>query len=92
MGFLFKHFARPRSRFPRPARGREDASRRPAFRLTGEIAFTTPSSAAVDATHREWAKRGLTILQPPIDLDFGRTFLARDPDGNRLRVFAPAGA
>ena len=55
---------------------------------SGEIAFTAPSSAAVDAVHRDWAKRGLAILQPPVDLDFGRTFLVRDPDGNRLRVFA----
>ena len=26
------------------------------------------------------------------ELDFGRTFVALDPDGHRLRVFAPAGA
>ena len=28
--------------------------------------------------------------QAPTDLDFGRTFVALDPDGHRLRVFAPA--
>jgi catechol 2,3-dioxygenase-like lactoylglutathione lyase family enzyme len=28
--------------------------------------------------------------QSPTELDFGRTFVALDPDGHRLRVFAPA--
>ena len=53
----------------------------------GEIAFTADD---VDAVHRDWSGRGLTILQPPTDLDFGRTFVAVDPDGHRLRVFRPA--
>jgi predicted enzyme related to lactoylglutathione lyase len=44
----------------------------------------------VDAVHADWAKRGLPIVQPPTDMDFGRTFTALDPDGHRLRVFRPA--
>ena len=52
----------------------------------GELAFT---AADVDAVHTDWARRGLTIVQPPTELDFGRTFVAVDPDGHRLRVFAP---
>ena len=28
----------------------------------------------------------------PTDMEFGRTFVALDPDGHRLRVFAPAAA
>lgn len=55
----------------------------------GEIAFTLPDAAAVDATHRDWRKRGLDIAQPPVDMDFGHTFVALDPDRHRLRVFAP---
>lgn len=55
----------------------------------GELAFT---AADVDAVHADWAGRGLTIAQAPTGLDFGRTFVALDPDGHRLRVFAPAGA
>ena len=43
----------------------------------------------VDAAHADWVGRGLSILQPPVDLDFGRTFVALDPDGHRLRVFKP---
>jgi predicted enzyme related to lactoylglutathione lyase len=57
-----------------------------------EIAFTRSDAAAVDTTHADWCRRGLPVVQRPTDLDFGRTFLALDPDGHRLRVFAPAGA
>lgn len=57
-----------------------------------EIATVVRSSAEVDATCADWQGRGLTILQQPTDLDFGRTFVALDPDGHRLRVFCPAQA
>jgi catechol 2,3-dioxygenase-like lactoylglutathione lyase family enzyme len=57
-----------------------------------EIAMTATDAAAVDAAHADWAARGLAILQAPTDLDFGRTFVALDPDGHRLRVFAPGQA
>ena len=57
-----------------------------------EIAFTVADAAAVDATHADWKKRGLAIAQAPVDLDFGHTFVALDPDGHRLRVFVPGGA
>lgn len=56
----------------------------------GEIALPVDGAAAVDARHAEWRARGLPILQAPTDMDFGRTFVAADPDGHRLRVFAPA--
>jgi predicted enzyme related to lactoylglutathione lyase len=52
-----------------------------------EIAFLAPD---IDATHAEWHALGTTIAQPPTNMDFGRTFTALDPDGNRLRVFKPA--
>ncbi|WP_199085622.1 VOC family protein [Bosea sp. ASV33] len=64
----------------------------PAATTTGgaaEIAMIAPSLEAVDAIHADWRKRGIAILQEPTDLDFGRTFTARDPDGHRLRVFRP---
>ena len=54
-----------------------------------ELAFPVGDPAAVDATCAAWSGRGVTILQPPIDLDFGRSFVAVDPDGHWLRVFAP---
>lgn len=55
----------------------------------GEIAFAVPDAAAVDAVHADWRGRGLDIAQAPTDMDFGRTFVALDPDRHRLRVFAP---
>jgi predicted enzyme related to lactoylglutathione lyase len=55
----------------------------------GELAFSVTDNATVETLHADWRARGLIIVQPPTDLDFGRTFLALDPDGHRLRVFAP---
>lgn len=55
-----------------------------------EVAFTVADNTAVDGTFADWQKRGLTIAQKPTAMDFGRTFVALDPDGHRLRVFAPA--
>jgi predicted enzyme related to lactoylglutathione lyase len=52
-----------------------------------ELAFTVKD---VDAAYSDWTRRGLTALQEPTDMDFGRTFVAIDPDGHRLRVFTPA--
>jgi catechol 2,3-dioxygenase-like lactoylglutathione lyase family enzyme len=59
---------------------------------SGEIAFTVGDADAVRSVHADWHQRGLPILQAPVDLDFGHTFVALDPDGHRLRVFAPNGA
>lgn len=55
-----------------------------------ELAFTVGDDDAVRATHADWLVRGLDVLQPPTAMDFGFTFTACDPDGHRLRVFAPA--
>jgi predicted enzyme related to lactoylglutathione lyase len=57
----------------------------------GEIALSVENNEALEARHADWRQRGLSIVQPPTDMDFGRTFVALDPDGHRLRVFAPAG-
>ncbi|MET7477035.1 VOC family protein [Streptomyces sp. NPDC005648] len=40
----------------------------------------------VDAIFRCWKSKGVTILLEPHDAGFGPTFLAADPDGNRIRV------
>ncbi|CAO3417155.1 VOC family protein [Azospirillum endophyticum] len=55
----------------------------------GEIAFTVADETAVRDLYADWSARGLTILQQPTAMDFGHTFVAQDPDGHRLRVFAP---
>ena len=55
-----------------------------------ELAFPVNRDADVDATCADWKARGLSIIQEPTVMDFGRTFVALDPDNHRLRVFAPA--
>jgi predicted enzyme related to lactoylglutathione lyase len=55
-----------------------------------EIAFAVADVDTLHALHTDWAGRVQTIIQPPTDMDFGRTFTALDPDGHRLRVFVPA--
>jgi len=65
----------------------------PAAAVTGggaEIVFTVADVDAVRNMHIEWRNRGLAIAQSPTAMDFGYTFVALDPDGHRLRVFAPA--
>ena len=57
---------------------------------SAELAFTVADNDAVQRLYGDWGGRGLRIAQAPTDLDFGRTFVALDPDGHRLRVFAPA--
>ena len=51
-----------------------------------ELAFTVPD---VDSAYAGWSRRGLTFLRAPTGMDFGRRFVPCDPDGHRLRVFAP---
>lgn len=55
----------------------------------GEIAFPVADDGTVETLHRDWSGRGLPIAQEPTRMDFGTTFVALDPDGHRLRVFAP---
>jgi catechol 2,3-dioxygenase-like lactoylglutathione lyase family enzyme len=56
----------------------------------GEIAFPVDNPAEVDAAFAEWRGLGVKIALEPTQMDFGYTFVALDPDGQRLRVFAPA--
>ena len=61
----------------------------PAAITTGggtELAFEVKSKACVLEVHAEWQRKGLPILQEPVAMDFGFTFVALDPDGHRLRV------
>ncbi|TPK43947.1 MULTISPECIES: VOC family protein [unclassified Mesorhizobium] len=58
-----------------------------ATRGGAEIVFALDTPEAVDAAQADWSGRGLKILQAPTDMDFGRTFVALDPDNHRLRVY-----
>lgn len=55
-----------------------------------EVALTAADSAEVDALYAAWRLRGVAVAQAPTAMDFGYTFVALDPDGHRLRVFAPS--
>ncbi|WP_338090072.1 hypothetical protein [Pectobacterium punjabense] len=42
----------------------------------------------VDTIYQEWKELGVKFALEPINLEFGYTFVAIDPDGHRLRVCA----
>lgn len=53
-----------------------------------QLAFEVPVDA-VDACAAELAAKGITILSPPTNRDFGhRTLFFRDPDGNLIEIYA----
>ncbi len=54
-----------------------------------EICFSEDNYEAVHGNFDDW-KNKARIIQQPTEMDFGFTFVAEDPDGHRLRVFAPA--
>lgn len=54
----------------------------------GELAFTVANRKTVDELFIQWQAKQLTILCSPNQLPYGYTFVALDPDGNRLRVVA----
>jgi catechol 2,3-dioxygenase-like lactoylglutathione lyase family enzyme len=56
---------------------------------TGELAMGVETIEEVEALCADQRGKGATILQEPVTMDFGQTFLAADPDGHRLRVFCP---
>ena len=56
----------------------------------GELAMAVGTNEEIESLSADWKRKGATILQEPVTMDFGRTFLASDPDGHRLRVFCPA--
>jgi catechol 2,3-dioxygenase-like lactoylglutathione lyase family enzyme len=67
----------------------------PAAKGTGgghEVCFPVEGKARVDELHADLSKRGLAIAQAPVEMDFGYTFVALDPDRHRLRVFASNGS
>jgi len=55
----------------------------------GEICISRPTEAEVHTLYADWKQRGIPIVHEPMRLDFGLNFLVVDPDGHRIRVFAP---
>jgi len=54
-----------------------------------ELGFVVEDSDAVERLYAEWRAADVTIEQAPMTAVFGRTFVALDPDGHRLRVCTP---
>ncbi|MFB9953058.1 VOC family protein [Rhizobium puerariae] len=53
-----------------------------------EVCFRRDDAADVDRIYADWTKRGLRVLQTPVHMDFGYTFVVTDLDGHRLRVYS----
>ncbi|PWJ84567.1 catechol 2,3-dioxygenase-like lactoylglutathione lyase family enzyme [Pseudaminobacter salicylatoxidans] len=54
-----------------------------------ELAFMVDDDAAVDRLYDTWRAADVPIEQEPSVAVFGRTFVALDPDGHRIRVCTP---
>ncbi|WED44023.1 VOC family protein [Legionella cardiaca] len=55
----------------------------------GEIGLAVGDIDTVNRLHETWLQQGVTIIQSPVMMDFGFTFVALDPDNHRIRVFHP---
>lgn len=53
-----------------------------------ELAFSMCNSKEVDALFLQWQEKGIHFALTPTQVPFGYTFLALDPDNNRLRVLS----
>jgi predicted enzyme related to lactoylglutathione lyase len=54
-----------------------------------ELCISRASDDEVLKLHADWVGLGVSIIQKPARHDFGLNFAAVDPDGHRIRVFAP---
>jgi hypothetical protein len=52
----------------------------------GELAFTLDNNKKVDELFAEWQEKAINMALPPTVVPYGYTFVALDPDDNRLRV------
>lgn len=53
-----------------------------------EISFDVADVPTLQQLHDDWVAKGLPILVAPVQMPFGYTFVAADPDGHRIRVVA----
>ena len=53
-----------------------------------ELVFSFDKPEQVDELFVQWQKKAIPFAQAPTELPFGYTFVALDPNGNRLRVIA----
>lgn len=53
-----------------------------------ELCLGDVTREQVDAIYQEWMQNQIPVVMSAVELDFGYTFVAVDPDGHRLRVCA----
>ena len=53
-----------------------------------EISFDVADVPTLEKLHADWVSKGLLILVEPVQMPFGHTFVAADPDGHRIRAVA----
>lgn len=56
---------------------------------SGELAFTVDNNNSVDELFDKWQEKSINMALAPTMVPYGYTFVALDPDGNRLRVVSP---
>ncbi len=47
-------------------------------------------SENVDVTFADWRAKGVELIQEPETMPFGRSFMAKDPDGHYLTIYCMA--
>ncbi|MEM5492342.1 VOC family protein [Hoeflea sp. AS16] len=57
-----------------------------------EISFNVADVPALEKCHSDCMEKGMPILVDLVEMPFGHTFVAADPDGHRIRVVANARA
>jgi len=70
---------------------KERASSQPPATVTGggmELSIRVPDETMLKRLYEQWKSRGISFAQTPTVLVFGQTFVALDPDGHRIRIFA----
>ncbi|MDC0609841.1 glyoxalase [Vibrio sp.] len=53
----------------------------------GELVLATAGESELNNLFNEWIKWGVSVVQEPIYLPFGYTFVVADPDNHRIRVW-----
>lgn len=62
----------------------------PKAHITGggtELSLMVDNSKVLHHLYEQWENKGVKFIQTPVELIFGITFVAIDPDGHRIRVF-----
>ena len=63
----------------------------PISKVTGggtELSIALTDKQALENLYKEWKAKGIQFKQAPEESVFGINFVAIDPDGHRIRIFA----